>query len=157
MRKRGSMVKFIKFIIIFSGMAGFCLFVNPLQASAGILTDVKVVHAATGSPYIDPGLAEIIPELKSVFKYTSYRLLKEQRLNLNFKQKGRVSLPGERTLIIIPSAMEGKRIRYQIDIRKNKQSIFQTQVLLKNNSSITIGGPQFNNGVLLLNISGSAE
>jgi hypothetical protein len=27
--------------------------------------------------------------------------------------------------------------------------------LLKNNSSITIGGPQFNNGVLLFNISGS--
>jgi len=53
--------------------------------------------------------------------------------------------------------MEGKRIRYQISIQKNRQSIFQTQVLLKNNSSITIGGPQFNNGVLLLNISGSVH
>ena len=57
----------------------------------------------------------------------------------------------------MPSDMEGKRIRYEIGIQKNKQSVFQTQVLLKNNISITIGGPKFNNGVLLFNISGSSD
>lgn len=151
------MVKFIKLILIFSGMACFIIFSHPVRANAKILTDVKVVHATTGSQYVDPGLGKLIPELKSVFKYTSYRLLKEKRLNLRFKQKGRVSLPGDRTLIIIPSAMKGRRIRYQINIQKNKRSVFQTQVLLKSNRSITIGGPQFKNGVLLFNISGSAK
>lgn len=151
------MVRFIKLILFFSGMACFIIFSHPVHATAKVLTDVKVVHATTGSQYVDPGLGKLIPELKSVFKYTSYRLLKEKRLNLKFKQKGRVSLPGERTLIIIPSAMEGRRIRYQINIQKNKRSVFQTQVLLKSNRSITIGGPQFKNGVLLFNISGSAK
>ncbi|RLC23808.1 MAG: hypothetical protein DRH93_06280 [Deltaproteobacteria bacterium] len=149
------MVRFIKIILFFLSIA--CFFSQPALAKTKILTHVKVIHASTGPRYVDPGLKKIIPELKSVFKYTSYRLLKDQRLDQHFHQKDRVNLPGKRTLIIMPSDMEGKRIRYQITIKKNKRSVFQTRVLLKNNSSITIGGPQFNDGVLLFNISGSAK
>ena len=149
------MGRIIKTILILSGISCFCFFSQPALAKNRVLTNVKVIHASTGSKHVDPSLKEIIPELKSVFKYTSYRLLKNQRLNLHFNQKGRVNLPGKRTLVVMPSDMEGKRIRYQITIRKNNHPIFQTRVLLKNNSSITIGGPQFNNGYLLFNISGS--
>jgi hypothetical protein len=146
------MAKFIKIILILAVIFNFLG--APAFARHHVLTDVKVIHASTGPQQGDPGLNKIIHELKSVFKYTSYKLLKEQRLNLDFTEKGRVNLPGKRTLIVIPTNMEGKRIRYQIHIKKNKRIIFQTRVLLKNNSSITIGGPQFNNGFLLFNISG---
>jgi hypothetical protein len=127
------------------------------MAKNRVLTDVKVIHASTTSNTVDSSLKDIIPELKSVFKYTSYRLLNEQRMTLGFKQKGRVTLPGNRTMIVIPADIEGRRIRYRINILKNNRSVFQTQVLLRNNSSITIGGPQFKNGVLLLNIFGSIQ
>jgi hypothetical protein len=147
------MIRFIKIILILTGI--FYFLGSPAFAKHHILTDVKVIHASAGPKHVDPGLNKIIHELKSVFKYTSYRLLKEQRLNLGFTEKGRVTLPGKRTLVVIPTNMEGKRIRYQIHIQKNKHLVFQTRVLLKNNSSITIGGPQFNNGILLFNISGS--
>lgn len=151
------MVKFMKILFILAGISCFWLFAQPAFAKSQVLTDIKVIHASTGSKTVDPGLKPIISELKSVFKYTSYRLLNEQRLNLRFNRKGRVNLPGNRTLIIMPTDMKGKRIQYQINIQKNQHSVFQTRVLLKNNSSITIGGPQFNNGVLLFNISGSAR
>lgn len=148
---------FIKTILILSGISCFCFFTQPAFAKNQVLTDVKVIHASTGTRHVDQGLKGIISELESVFKYTSYRLLKDQRLNLSFNQKGRVNLPGKRTLVVIPTDMKGKRIRYQINIQKNNHPIFQTRVLLKNNSSITIGGPQFKDGVLLLNISGSVQ
>jgi len=151
------MVRVIKTILILSGVSFFCFFTQPAFAKNQVLTDVRVIHASTGSKHVDPNLKKIIPELRSVFKYTSYRLLKDQRMNLRFNQKGRVTLPGERTLVVIPSDMDGKRIRYQINIHENNHPIFQTQVLLKNNCSITIGGPQFNDGVLLFNISGSMQ
>jgi len=150
-------VRFKKIFLIFSGIAWLCLFSQPVLGKTKLLTDVKVIHASTGLQYIDPGLKKIIPELKSVFKYTSYRLLKDERLNQQFNHKGRVKLPGKRTLIITPLDMQGKRIQYQINIQKNKRLIFQTKVLLKNNRSITIGGPKFDNGVLLFNISGSTR
>lgn len=149
------MIRFIKIILMLTGISCFCFFSQPAFAKSKVLTEVKVIHASTEPEHVDPGLNKIISELKSVFKYTSYRLLKDQRLSLGFNERGQVVLPGKRTLVVIPSNMEGKRIRYQINIQKEGQPIFQTQVLLKNNGSITIGGPQFNNGVLLFNISGS--
>ncbi|MCD4721137.1 MAG: hypothetical protein K8S13_14955 [Desulfobacula sp.] len=149
------MIRLIKILLILAGI--FCFFSQPALAKNRVLTDVKVIHASTGPNYVDPSLKEIISELKSVFKYTSYRLLKDQNLDQRFNQESRVNLPGKRVLVVMPSGMEGKRIRYQINIQKNNRSIFQTRVLLKNNSSITIGGPQFKNGVLLFNISGSVQ
>lgn len=149
------MVRSLKIFLIISGILYF--FTNPGLARTKVVTNVKVIHASTGSNHVDPGLRATISELKSVFKYTSYKLLKNQRLNLDFNQKGRITIPGKRALIIEPKNMAGKRIRYQINIEKNNHSIFQTQVLLKNNNSITIGGPQFKNGVLLFHISGSIQ
>ena len=153
------MINFIKIRFILTAISFIYLFLPPVVlAGDRVLTDVKVIHASiTGAEQLDPGLKGIIHELKSVFKYTSYRLLKDQRFNLNFSQEGLVDLPGSRTLLILPSDTDGKRIRYQINIQKNNLSIFQTQVMLKNNSSITIGGPELDSGVLLINISGALQ
>jgi len=149
------MVKFFKTILLVSGILCFCFFTQPAFGKSKVSTNVKVIHASTESNYLDPGLKSIVAELATVFKYTSYRLLKEKRLNQSFNQKGRVNLPGQRALIITPVDQDSKRIRYQINILKNKKSVFQTRILLRNNSSITIGGPKFKNGYLLFNISGS--
>ncbi|MCP4670441.1 MAG: hypothetical protein GY857_03935 [Desulfobacula sp.] len=156
-KKRKVMDKFIK--IFLSGFLIFalCMLTVPAFGKNKVMTDVKVIHASTGQNYLDPGLKSIISELKTVFKYTSYRLLKEKKLNQSFNQKGRVNLPGKRTLVIVPLDTNGNRIRYQINILKNKKSVFQTRILLRNNSSITIGGPKFKNGYLLFNISGSVR
>ncbi len=153
------MINFIKIRFILTAILFIYLLLPPI-VSAGdrVLTDVKVIHASTtGAEQFDPGLKGIIHELKSVFKYTSYRLLKDQRFDLNFSQEGLVNLPGNRTLLLLPSDTDGKRIRYQINIQKNNLSIFQTQVMLKNNSSITIGGPELDSGVLLINISSALQ
>ncbi len=150
------MVKFTK-IIILAGMSFFFLFSQPAIAKDKVRTEVKVIHASTKAKGVDSSLKNISHELESVFKYTSYRLIKNKRLNQGFNEKGQVKIPGKRTLIVTPSRLDGKRIRYQINIRKNNRSIFQTQVLLKNNKSITIGGPQYKKGVLLFNISGSLQ
>lgn len=149
------MLKLIKIAIL--TLIVSCLAVFPAAAKGKVRTDIKVIHASTGSNHVDPGLSSIINELESVFKYTSYNLIKNKTLNLSFGQSGHVSLPDKRVLEVRPSGMEGKRIRYQIQIKKINKVIFKTQVLLKNDSSITIGGPRFKKGTLLFNISGSAR
>ena len=149
------MIKFLKAILIISGILSFCFTTQPAFGKNQIFTNVKIIHASIGANYLDPGLKVIISELESVFKYTSYRLLQEQKLNLKLNEKGRVNLPEKRIMFITPLNTDGNRIKYQINILKNKRSVFQTRILLKNNRSITIGGPKFNNGYLLFNISGS--
>lgn len=148
------MVRFTASLLI---AAVLCLAAFPAQARNSVLTDIKVIHASTGATHVDPGLSSIIEELGPLFKYTDYRLLKEKRVNLNFGQKGTVTLPDNRVLEATPQAMQGKRIPYQIRILKNSRTIFNTQVLLNNGKSVTIGGPKYNNGMLLINIAGKTD
>jgi len=98
--------RFIRFIPVLLGLICLILFSSPAVAGR-VMTDVKVIHASTGSSHVDDALKNIIPELESVFRYTGYRLINEQRMMLNFNQKGRITLPGNRTMIVIPSAMNG--------------------------------------------------
>ncbi len=149
------MLRIINIMVLTAGI--LCMIVHPVLAQTRILTGIKVIHASTGSRHVDPGLEAIVPELTSVFKYTSYQLLKDDTLNLIPGQRGEVTLPGNRTLVIFPQKTDGSRIPYDISIQKRGKIIFKTRILLNNNSSITIGGPQFNNGTLLFNISGSAS
>ncbi len=133
------------------------LFPNPVLAQTVYNTQIKVIQAATGSSHIDPGIKNLVREIKSVFKYTDYRLIKNKKMALRKNQTGKIALPGNRTLAVTPVDMDGNRITYKIRIDKKQAQVFQTRVLLKNHNSITIGGPQYKKGVLLLNIKGDVR
>ena len=128
---------------------------NSLLAQTIYGTRIKVIHAATGASHIDPGIRPLVREIESVFKYTDYRLIKDKQMRLPENQTGTMNLPDNRTLLVTPVNMVKNRITYKIRIEKNQSPVFQTQVLLKNHNSITIGGPQYKNGVLLFNIEGN--
>ena len=149
------MGKFQKIMVFWFGIV--CLFPYPLAAQTVYTTQVKVIHAAPGSAHIDPGIKPLVKEIESVFKYTDYRLIKSQQMALRKDQTGTIHLPGNRILAVTPVDMAGDRITYQIRIEKNQASVFQTRVLLKNHNSITIGGPQYKQGVLLLNVRGDVR
>jgi hypothetical protein len=147
------MGKFQKMMAFF-----FCLIFllpNSLLAQTIYGTRIKVIHAATGASHIDPGIRPLVHEIESVFKYTDYRLIKDKQMLLTENQTGTMNLPGNRTLLVTPVNMVKNRITYKIRIEKNQSPVFQTQVLLKNHNSITIGGPQYKKGVLLFNIEGN--
>ena len=126
---------------------------SPALARRNIDIVVKSVLASQGKEYLDPSLSELVEELKSVFKYSSYRLLSENRLNLSLKETGMVSLPGKRILKITPSQIVGNRVELDLVIFKKDKEIFQTVTQLLNKSSIVVGGPEYKDGYLLFNIS----
>jgi len=126
-----------------------------LFAASNIDIRVKTILASQGSAYADPQLKSLVRELKSVFRYTSYRLLSENRLRLQMSQTGTVSLPDNRILKITPNGIRGKRAELDLVILKNNRQIFQTTIQLLNRKSITLGGPRHKKGILLLNIFNS--
>ncbi len=147
----GTLKKIISVFVIWS----ILIFTQTAMAGGTVNTGVRVIHASTDQQHIDPGLRDIVPQLRSVFRYTSYKLLKQKSMSLGQNQQGTVTLPGQRTLVVTPTNIKGKRIKYNINIDKSGNRVFNTQVLLNNNSSITIGGPKYQNGYLLFNISGN--
>ena len=114
---------------------------------------VKTVLASQESKFLDPRLSDLIEELQSVFRYTSYRLLSQDRLTLGIKKTGKVMLPGKRVLEITPMGIKGNRAELRLVIMRKKQQIFQTMIKLRNGGSITLGGPKHKTGYLLFNIS----
>jgi hypothetical protein len=49
----------------------------------------------------------------------------------------------------------GNRVELQLVISRNKNQIFQTMIQLLNHGSIIVGGPKYEDGYLLFNISTS--
>lgn len=148
------MVRAYGAVIIIFLICGISFLPGTVLAGGLVKTDVRVIHASGGPKFIDDGIRDLAQELDSVFKYTSYRLINANSMDLGSNQKGLVRLPGKRSMVVIPINISGNRIKYNIGIFKSKKQIFQTQIMLRNNSSITIGGPKFKNGYLLFNISG---
>lgn len=124
-------------------------------AATAVDIRVKTILASQDSAAVDPQLKSLVGELRSVFRYTGYRLLGENRIRLQIAQTGAVSLPGNRILKITPTGIRGKRSQLNLVILRNNQQIFQTSIQLLNRKSMTIGGPRHNKGILLLNIFNS--
>lgn len=122
-------------------------------AGPEINVTVKTVLASQESKFFDPRLSDLTDELQSVFRYTSYRLLSQDRLTIGMKKTGKVMLPGKRVLEITPMGIRGNRAELRLVILKKRQQIFQTIIKLRNGGSITLGGPRHKKGYLLFNIS----
>ena len=148
-------MRLIRFAAIAAGVIWCCSPAQTAFAQNQVMTTVKVIQASTQSRSVDPALRQIVPELESVFRYTGYALLQERRLSLAFQQQGRIHLPDRRTLVLTPTSRQDDRIRFDILLLHKDVSVFQTQVLLKNNRSMTIGGPRSDHGVLLFHITGA--
>lgn len=127
----------------------------PAWPGPNINITVKTILASGKGDSVDPGLQGLVRELQSVFRYSSYAFLGEKSLSLTSNNKGVVTLPEQRIMNISEKGTEGDRVVLEIEILKNNSRIFQTVIKLRNNSSITIGGPEYRGGNLLFNIFAS--
>lgn len=116
---------------------------------------VKTIQASEEGTHVDSRLSSLIEELKSVFRYSSYRLLGEDEMTLKKGETGEAALPGDRILRVTPKGTANDRIELGLRIAKGKKEIFQTVVQLLNQGSITVGGPRHETGTLLFRISAS--
>ncbi len=117
---------------------------------------VKTVLASHDKTYVDKRIPKLVKKLKSIFGYSSYRLLSYKELKMRLKKQDVVLLPGKRVLKIVPTKIikekTGYRLELHLAIYKEDKQIFKTVIKLKNKSSVTVGGPKHKGGVLLFNI-----
>ena len=105
--------------------------------------------------YSDMLSKNVVGELQSVFKYSSYQLINTDKMRLGLNQTGSSPLPGKRVLKVTPLRIMEKRVEMRLVILRKKKQLFQTVVQLLNGGSIIVGGPKHNGGYLLFKISGS--
>ena len=127
----------------------------PAWAETRINIVIKTILASNNSTLIDPGISTLAQKLQSVFRYSSYRLLTQDRMDLGMGETGTVSLPGNRKMKITPVRIMGNRVELQLLIFKKKRQVIQSTIQILNHGSITVGGPEHKGGYLLFDIFNS--
>ena len=126
----------------------FILFTS--VAFAQVQTQLRVIRASNVGQGVDPTLKELHNELKTLFNFTSYRLLRDENLNLSLNQP--ISISAREGKIIMEITLVGlHRNVAELRIRVNREGTekLNTQVRLSPGRTVLIGGPKVRDGVII--------
>jgi len=128
---------------------------SPLLAAAGeaVRLGVEVIYASNEGQRVDPSLAGVERQLRSSFRYSSYRRLDSHELVRSIGQQGTVPLPGGRTLLLAPQGVSGGSVILLASIQGGGRALLNTELKLANGGTILVGGPSHEAGVLILAIT----
>ena len=125
----------------------------PSEAAHTVSVDVGAVYASNEGTSIDPALGTIRGKLRSMFNYTSYRMLNRKRRSLSVGEAGEFELPDRRTLRATPLPAQGGKVRLLIQISDGPRRLLTTTLGFRRGGMVLVGGPSHQAGVLILIIS----
>jgi hypothetical protein len=127
---------------------------STLQAQAAVSLRVQVIYAANEPGGVDSRLGGLAAELQRTFRYSRYQLLEAPQGTAALNQAWQASLPGNRRLEIVPTAIQGGQ--YSLTVRvlgPGGQAQINTAVRLRSGATVLVGGPTYQKGVLIIAIS----
>jgi len=125
-------------------------------AFAQVQVRIRVILASNAGQEIDPSLRDVHKELGSLFSFTSYRLVRDESLNLSLNQPAKITgRTGkaflEATLVGLHRNMAELRLR----VVREGTEILNTQVRLFSGRTILVGGPRYGEGVVIYALYGN--
>jgi len=98
----------------------------------------------------DERLRRILPQLKTLFRYTDYTTVERYRIDGPLGTLQRFSIPGERWLEVTPDEMQGNRVRMRVRLFKGDQPEMSANIIAAPGAPALLGGPPHGNGVLII-------
>ena len=125
-----------------------------LYVQATVSLRVQVIYAANEPGGVDGRLGSLAGELQKTFRYSMYQLLDAPQGSAALNQAWSASLPGDRRLEIVPTAIQGGQ--YSLTVRvlsSSGQALLNTRVRLRSGATVLVGGPSHQKGVLIIAIT----
>lgn len=113
---------------------------------------VGCVLGTNSGQYMDPQLELISSQLRSLFPYRSYHLVKEEKQQVAWGARAGFDLPGGRYVLVIPRNYREGRITMKVMLIDGARPIVDTSLALRRNAHLLLGGPRQSNGVMILTI-----
>lgn len=143
----------VAFVILASGL-GFGVALAQTQV---IALHVRTVLATDSGTDFDMRLDTCRRQLKGLFRYNSYRLVKEEERRVPFGSPNSFEIPGGRYLQVLPVAYLGDRVKLKVILIEGANAPqLDTDFSLPNHGSIWVGGPRHPEGTLLISIGAEA-
>jgi hypothetical protein len=118
----------------------------PLQA--------QVIYAANESGGVDSRLGNLAENLKKTFRYSMYQLLDSPKGSPALNQTWKADLPDNRSLEVTPTVIEEGQCTLRVRVvGAGGQPAVNTTVRLRRGSTVLVGGPSHQKGVLIIAIS----
>ncbi len=137
-------------ILISIFLSGF-----PSIAPAQVQTRLRVIEASNVGSSIDPSLRDIHDQLGSLFRYTSYRLIRDETLALSPNRTTSIAFQEGRSIEVTQIGLQKNIAELRVRITSDRTEILNTQVRLSPGRTVLIGGPKHGQGVAILALSAS--
>jgi hypothetical protein len=121
-----------------------------------ILLRVDEVLAADTGEGIDERLLPMGGRLESLFRYTTYRLISHQVGRTECGRTVAFTLPGGWIVHVEPSAVRDNMIAMELMLFNGAHPMMTTDVRMRNHGTLIIGGPHYQQGMLIIPIGADA-
>ena len=121
-----------------------------------ILLRVDEVIASDTGLGIDERLLPMGARLESLFRYTTYRLISHQIGRTECGRTTAFTLPGGWIVHVEPSAVNDDMIAMELMLFQGARPMMTTDVKLRNHGVLIVGGPHYQQGMLIIPIGADA-
>ena len=125
---------------------------NSPAGAANVEVHIGAVLASNSGQEFDPRLVALHKQFNVLFPYTSYRLVKEQRMEVPWGGKVGFDIPGGRYVLVVPREFKNDRVSMKVMLIDGERPIVDTTLSLKNHATFLVAGPRHSEGVLILSI-----
>jgi hypothetical protein len=120
-------------------------------AYAQVQVRLRAIHASNTGSGVDPSLRDLHRELGSLFNFTSYRLMREETLNLFLNQP--VSISAREGTIVLQATLVGLHrgvAELRIRVVREGGEVLNTLVKLFPGRTVLVGGPRHLRGGVVI-------
>jgi hypothetical protein len=114
------------------------------------------ILASNQSKEFDSKLGKWKKQLE-VFKYQSYKLIREDSQRAGWRTDATFEIPGGRSLIVAPQERRNNQLALKVRLVDREKTLVDTTVTLSEGGNFLLGGPPHEGGVLILSISASTN
>ena len=126
-------------------------------ADSEVALHVRTVLATDSGSAFDTRLDNYRRQLRGLFHYTSYRLVKDEERHCPFGLSNNFEIPGGRYLQVLPVQFREDRLKLRVLlIEGTSPPPLDTDFTVPNRGNIWVGGPRNPDGVLLISIGAEA-
>ena len=143
-------------VCLVAGFIGAGVALPGLAWGQTVSLHVQVIYAANQEGGVDSRLGALAENLKKTFRYSMYQLLDAPEGSAGLNEVWRTALPDNRSLEITPTGVQDGQhsLAVRVLLADGKVPV-NTVVRLRRGSTVLVGGPSHQKGVLIIAISAS--
>lgn len=121
-----------------------------------VMLRIDEVIAADTNEGIDERLLPMGLRLESLFRYTTYRLVSHQVGRTECGRMIAFTLPGGWIVHVEPNSVDDDMIAMELMLFQGARPMMTTDLKLRNHGTLIVGGPRYQQGMLIIPIGADA-